>query len=410
MQLLLQIKNIDDVYKNKATFETKKIFQGPGIIGRTSQCDWVLLDPRNTISGIHAKIELIQNEFYITDMSTNGLFLGETKERIGKGNRMPLKSGTLLRINPYLIEATIITKEAYPSKRKPMPFQGNFTPRASESHITPQQLSRPLIGMDMLKLKQPQNTPISSPVLSKSTVPVAPPIMPYEPVAIPQTMEPMLASATENEIKAPQQTLQQKVQAYTTNDSPLYSLFLKKFGHKEHELLHSSPEYIIEMASHVLYECISGLMRVSYSRRKLKSELNFSRSLVLSEYLNPFKHYHHIKEITLNIFSTNKDSTWKNPVTSVREIFEEDIISHGDAIKSGCEAVIKKVLSVISPEQIEEKVEKRFFSKILSTKHKAECWDLFKEEFERISRLVEEDKLIVNFKDDFEKAYEQRSR
>ena len=46
-----------------------------GVIGRAPECDWVIPDQTRHISGRHAIISYEAGQFYITDTSTNGVYL-----------------------------------------------------------------------------------------------------------------------------------------------------------------------------------------------------------------------------------------------------------------------------------------------------------------------------------------------
>lgn len=46
-----------------------------GVIGRSSECDWVIPDQTRHLSGRHAIISFEAGQFYVTDISTNGVYL-----------------------------------------------------------------------------------------------------------------------------------------------------------------------------------------------------------------------------------------------------------------------------------------------------------------------------------------------
>lgn len=74
-----------------------------GTIGRARGNDWVLGDPDRTISARHAAISFDGGQYYLTDTSTNGVFVNDGDAPVGQGNRLGLQTGDRLAIGPYEI-------------------------------------------------------------------------------------------------------------------------------------------------------------------------------------------------------------------------------------------------------------------------------------------------------------------
>jgi type VI secretion system protein len=85
-----------------------KIFDGiGGTIGRSSNHDWVLPDSERIVSSQHALITLQNDQFFITDLSTNGIFANGSDQAIGNGNTAALDSTHTLVIGQYTITVSI---------------------------------------------------------------------------------------------------------------------------------------------------------------------------------------------------------------------------------------------------------------------------------------------------------------
>lgn len=82
-----------------------------GTIGRKPMNDFVLLDPERYISGKHALIEFNNGHYFITDTSTNGVFINDSKTPLGQGNTAELMSGDKITIGTYQLLAHISTTE-----------------------------------------------------------------------------------------------------------------------------------------------------------------------------------------------------------------------------------------------------------------------------------------------------------
>lgn len=94
-----------------------------GTIGRSSECDWTLLDPDRFISNKHILITYQDQQFVLTDTSSNGVFINEQSEPLGKGNQYTLKLNDKLTLGKFCITVSQIECD-----QAPEPFLG--TPSA----------------------------------------------------------------------------------------------------------------------------------------------------------------------------------------------------------------------------------------------------------------------------------------
>ena len=79
------------------------IDKGGGTIGRSGDNLWVLPDRPRYISSHHARISYRNGGFIIEDTSTNGLFLNDEAEPVGRLGPQPLRPGDRLRLGAYMI-------------------------------------------------------------------------------------------------------------------------------------------------------------------------------------------------------------------------------------------------------------------------------------------------------------------
>ncbi|RLU00553.1 type VI secretion system-associated FHA domain protein TagH [Ketobacter sp.] len=66
-----------------------------GVIGRSAGCDWVIPDQTRHMSGRHAIVSYESGQFFITDISTNGIYLNGV-ETLEKNRATPLGDGDKL--------------------------------------------------------------------------------------------------------------------------------------------------------------------------------------------------------------------------------------------------------------------------------------------------------------------------
>ncbi len=72
-------------------------------IGRATDNEWVLPDPNRYISAHHARITYKNGTYIVEDTSTNGLYLNDELEPVGRLGPQPLRPGDTLRMGPYHI-------------------------------------------------------------------------------------------------------------------------------------------------------------------------------------------------------------------------------------------------------------------------------------------------------------------
>jgi predicted component of type VI protein secretion system len=85
---------------------------GGGSIGRAHDNDWVLPDPERYLSAHHARVKFRDGAFYLFDTSTNGVFINEHSEALGRRASYPLRDGDRLRLGDYEVAVSIDGDEA----------------------------------------------------------------------------------------------------------------------------------------------------------------------------------------------------------------------------------------------------------------------------------------------------------
>lgn len=80
-------------------------------IGRASDNNWVLPDPDKYVSIHHATIEYRDNTYYITDNSSNGVFILPSEVPLGRSNSTKLFDGDQLGIGEYQVMVSVTADE-----------------------------------------------------------------------------------------------------------------------------------------------------------------------------------------------------------------------------------------------------------------------------------------------------------
>jgi len=77
-----------------------------GTIGRAKDNAWVLPDPMRYLSSHHARIRCRNGAYVVEDTSTNGLYLNDGVDPVGRMGPQPLRPGDTLRLGAYQIKVT----------------------------------------------------------------------------------------------------------------------------------------------------------------------------------------------------------------------------------------------------------------------------------------------------------------
>jgi type VI secretion system protein len=90
-----------------------------GSIGRSADNDWVLPDPLRYVSAHHARVEYRDGQYFLEDLSTNGIFVNDDERPLAKAHPMghQLKTGDIVRMGEYHIVASVEADESQPSPK-----------------------------------------------------------------------------------------------------------------------------------------------------------------------------------------------------------------------------------------------------------------------------------------------------
>ena len=88
-----------------------------GSIGRSEDCDWTLLDSDRFVSKKHLVITFRNQQFIVTDVSSNGVIINSVAEPLGHGNEHMLQATDTLVIGKHVIKVediSLVTEEVNP--------------------------------------------------------------------------------------------------------------------------------------------------------------------------------------------------------------------------------------------------------------------------------------------------------
>jgi len=452
MPIVLTIVNSPEnilIAENTQTFGE----QG-GTLGRGDANTWVLNDPDRYLSSIHCEINYLSGQYELVDLSTNGTFINNLSEPIGRGNRRKLKDGDVFDLGDYVFKVSFsdVGSKASEAQSYGDPFAAQDSKNLFEYGLASE--TDPLIVMN--KSRQAPDSELKnelfqdySPgdILSDSIHwPNAQPengVIPYDwdsdagvvhraqnsaDICTIGTIE----GADINEYKLRNQHLEdsnQKLRAdlkalkqeikilkenvsqrsenrSANNDFQIDRNFVNALGLGDKELDEQQITEINQTSGELLRESVAGMIQVLGSRNDIKNEFRMNVTTIQPIENNPLKFSANIDDALENIF-IKKGNSFKKPVQAFKDGFQS-IAEHQIAIMSGMRFAFKGVMDRFDPIALEKRFEKQNKAGFISSKN-ARNWNAYLEYYNELINDMDKSFQYL-FGDDFIHAYEEQLR
>lgn len=328
-----------------------------GTIGRGLQSDWILPDNDRFVSGRHATIDYQNGAYYVADISTNGLFINDSEEPLGKGNPRRLFSGDRLRMGEFDILVTIDEGEGL-----------ELVPTASASHLVsghhnqlvPEEPLR--TGIQLLDEEEITGADVFQSALfgtsrmngnrPKNKKPNPEPKAPPKP----QKLQPGNSRLAEKELLAA------FLQGADIDSSDIHPSV--------------DPRDIMHTAGQVLREFVDGTTALLESRASLKSMFRLDQTTVLPRHNNPLKLATNSSD-SMKQLLVGKEGEYLGPVDSVKEVCR-DLRFHQDAVLEAMMTSFKEFADRFDPEELQDNFDRTMERKpLFGSLVKPKYWQLY---------------------------------
>ncbi len=402
-----------------------------GSIGREPDNAWVLPDPERYISARHALITYQENSYYLTDTSTNGVFVNGSTTAIGNGNTAILHNGDSLTLGDYEIDVCLDEHASIEPTLPPDTFLPLADDLIDKSATNPGSDPGVSESLDPLAMTLPpaatpemgaESDHVSSlaesfqaPDVSREAIPDDWDMTDYSTLEALQNPEPLQGEgpvvpkppSPPTAPQAPISTSQNKTEHVAlpvAGGSELSAAFLRGLGIDVADP--GSLESIKSMENYgiLLREVVQGIMEVLKSRAALKSEFRMSLTTIRPVENNPLKFSPSVDE-ALKILFSSQSAGYLSPVESIHEGFE-DIKCHQMAMVAGMQAAYRSMLEQFDPEKFQEQ-SKGGMRVSLPMSRNARNWDKYCEYFEKITGDTEQSYQAL-FGEAFSRAYEDQ--
>ena len=168
-----------------------------------------------------------------------------------------------------------------------------------------------------------------------------------------------------------------------------------------------TPE-LMKLIGMLLRESTQGTLDLLAARANIRKEMRAEMTIIAAKDNNPLKFSPRV-EVALNHLLNYKgeEQGFMPPLPSIRDAYD-DLRSHQFGFLAGMRATLSDLLNRFSPDQLEKRlVQKNWVDSILPSSRKAKLWNLFAEQYEKISQEAQED-IDTVFSKAFLQAYEDQ--
>lgn len=360
-----------------------------GTIGRSLNNDWILPDPDKFISGKHATIDCKGGIYYLVDISTNGVYVNDEREPIGKGNPRRLFNGDHLHMGDFEIVVSIDEGEGLemPEDPKPTVVPDHIEQLVEEDRIkTGVQLldEDEITGDDAFEsilFAADDADPAKAPEAG-----VADNLLdPEPPVLEPERREPAAVRVTGDDI---------------------FDAFLDGLQISRAEL-HPAIDTAEAMfnAGQVLREFVGGIEKLLANRAELKSTFRLDQTTVLPRRNNPIKLSVNTGDLVKQLL-IGREGEYLGPRDAVREVCQ-DLLAHQEAFLDAMTHAFVEFAERFDPEELSASFErslgrKPLFRWLADLKY----WGLYQDLYPTMTEKGS-GRFPQMFAEEFVKAYER---
>ncbi|MDY7562601.1 type VI secretion system-associated FHA domain protein TagH [Pseudomonas sp. 10B1] len=340
MQLVLEIVNTEQAAPSQ---QLRCVFEPRGgAIGRLEYSDWVIVDHGSQVSRQHAQISFNGSHFLLRDISTNGVRLKATGERLVKESNVRIEDGAVYVIGPFDIRAQVIRKSAESNAASAQ----SVVPR--NSLIIPEDVNFGLSPMAATQQPSAIDTPTPEPQQCADYAPIQREHL-IVPTLIPPTPEPDAAPAP-----AP----------LPDPNEMFWQRFAEALGLSVDDLDQPSREVLAVETARLFKLSIGNLQQSLRTRTELKNELRLALTTGQYTQRNPIKHAATASDAVKGLLLDPQLRT--HAERSIVRSFN-DLQAHQVAMLSASRAALRSTLEHFAPQHLALRFERDGHQPLFST-------------------------------------------
>ncbi len=293
-----------------------------GTIGRSLHNDWILPDPDRYISGKHAAIDFRGGIYYMTDLSSNGVYINHDNEPVGKGNTRRLFNGDTLHLGDFRIRVSLDDDGetlSLPDDPEAL-YHDNMARKATM--VTPMSTGVDMIEEDAITGDDDfERALFGTPKKKKAA-------------------------------KQPDDVDVFDVGQPQVTPEGVFNAFLEGLGIERSDL-HADIDVkdVLKQAGEVLREYVKGTEQLLVNRANLKTAFNLNQTTVLPRNNNPLKLSQNTDDSIKQLLVGKDGGEYLCPKDAVREI-SMDLVVHQDAFIEAMSAAFADFSDRFDPQEL----------------------------------------------------------
>ncbi|HEY6981152.1 type VI secretion system-associated FHA domain protein TagH [Reyranella sp.] len=412
--------------------QRREVRGGELSIGRGQDNDWIIPDPERHLSKRHCRLTYGLGDWELHDLSTNGTFLNQASEPVGRGTAQKLRNGDRIKFGLYEIEVTIDDEgegAAFDDGRVPAGGRSEVAMRDADlrsysdgglpgTGSMSDDSNSPILPADFDPLAanqepfrgptQPDHAHALESAFRPPPAPAA--IIPDDwDVDLPGTSRPRVAQSPPplppsqpQEHAAPPQPRQEHLPvAQAGFEAGLAAAFLRGVGLKDAAL--TEPEKTLERIGAAMRATVNGLRQTLMARASVKDVFRIEQTMIRASGNNPLKFSLDDDDALATLLGTGRRGGMA-PEEAIAEAFD-DLRMHELATVSAMQEAVRVLLAQFEPDSVERKAASNALQ-IHPAQRKARAWDAFVQLHKSVTQALSDDFDSV-FGKAFARAYEQ---
>jgi type VI secretion system protein len=368
-----------------------------GTVGRAPDNDWVLPDPDRYISARHAIIDYQGGAYYLTDSSTNGVFVNDSDQPVGKGTPLRLYDGDRLRMGDYQFLARIVNVSADGTEDTGVfiaddaevtgtaedPGTGDLRVLEHEARTRPEpstpagKAAAQSIEPDIseLSLADTGRRPAAAPEDHRATRP--------RPDPKPASDEPSPFAETEFTAEDFGQSGVYESPATGPGDARALAVILEAAGLDPSRIPAGREQQTLITIGHFIRAAAEGTINVLRTRSLVKAQFRLNQTTIQPKENNPLKFAPNAEEALKHLFY-KRPADYLPPVEAIEEALE-DVRAHQAATVVAMKAAFRDLLERFDPDGLEDKFNRGLKrGALLKATNRAKFWDLYRDYYQVI--------------------------
>jgi type VI secretion system FHA domain protein len=377
-------------------------------IGRSASNDWVLPDPLRYVSARHARIACRDGQYFLEDLSTNGVYVNEDDQPLGKDVARQLRSGDLLRVGEYQV---IVALEEEPPEAPPVaavaaaqPQPATAVPTSIRELRTLDRAAQPDLGsaLNLDELLVPDVPPNGDQLPVSAYGQAVPGATHGASDTSPGLDEAAIARRIARLAKAAQRNPKNRasVPALFDVQSGL-AAFCRGAGIDSERLPADAQTRLMHLAGQLLRESLVGLKDLERARGEIRNRFRIEIQGDLED-TRPSLAGSAIEELLLNLFNQH-ESRQTDAVQWLRETVD-CAKAHENATVLALRAAFTEFVDRLDPAELEARFERAGRRGKLRSNGRAGYWDLYAGFYRSLIEMPA-DHLPHTFVEAFAKAY-----